>query len=283
MNPISIDLKSIIMRHFLIIVLIMLIQIQSNFAHEPVFSIGPETIFKGGIGLESEIEYDKGASEHSTGLHYEFIFGVMENFSISGKFPYILEKKISNFASSSGLGDIMLRGKYRFYKNDKLGASYKAALIGGIKFPTGDEEKKPSIGTGATDYFLGISAGYESRKWYYFATTRYRFNNKNGVIEKGDVFLYDIAFGLRPVKRSYYEYDLVFLIEFNGEYINNDMIFDFADNNSGGDIIYIGPTFLWSMRNWMIKGGIQFPIFQNLNGTQEEEDFRNVLAVELHF
>lgn len=252
------------------------------FGHEPVFSIGPETIFRGGFGFESEFSFAKRASNRESGLHYEFIYGIRENFSISGEIPYLLNKKESG-ESSSGIGDVTLRGKYRFFKKDKLGAQFKISIIGGAKFPSGDSRKNPSTGTGSTDFFTGISAGYESRKWYYFATTRYRFNNKHGQKEQGDAFLYDFAFGLRPVRRSYYESDLVFLIEFNGEYKKKSRISGVADLNSGGNIMYLGPTFLWSLRNVMVKGGIQVPIVQNLNGIQTKEDFRSALSLEYHF
>ncbi|KKL05704.1 hypothetical protein LCGC14_2603390, partial [marine sediment metagenome] len=49
-----------------------------------------------------------------------------------------------------------------------------------------------------------------------------------------------------------------------------------------GEEIFIGPTLLWSIRNIMIKGGIQFPVWQDLNGNQKR-DFRSLLAVEYHF
>ena len=254
----------------------------STFAHEPVFSLGPETIFKGGFGLETEVEYDKSASEREIGLHEEIIYGLRENLSLTGRIPFILEKK-EDGATSSGLGDISLRGKFRFFKKDYLGAQNKAALIGGIKFPTGDEDKKPPVGTGSFDYLAGLTAGHESLKWYYFGTLRYWFNNKDGIKEKGDLFLYDISFGLRPVLREYYEHDLVTLLEFSGEHRNRDKVDNLQDDDTGGDILYLGPTFLWSYRNWMIKGGVQLPIYQDLNGEQKKEDFRSILAVEVHF
>lgn len=253
-----------------------------SLAHEPVFGLGPETIYKGGFGIETELEYEKTHSERKSSLHEEIIYGLRENFSLTLSIPFILEKNVSG-STSSGLGDVALRGKFRFYKKDDLGAQNKVALFGGIKFPFGNKDKKPSIATSSFDYLLGITAGYESLKWYYFGTMRYWFNNKDSIREKGDVFLYDMAVGLRPVLREYYESDIVFLLELNGEHRSKDKVSHLEDKDSGGNILYLGSTFLWSYRNWMIKGGIQVPVYQDLNGGQEKEDFRSVLAVEVHF
>lgn len=266
-----------------ILVFIILILITNlTFAHEPVFSLGPETIYKGGIGIETEIEYEKSGSEGKTVLHEEIIYGIRENFSLTIGLPFILQKK-ENGSTSSGFGDMTLRGKFRFYKKDYFGAQDKATLIGGIKFPTGDKDKKPALGSGSFDFLIGLAAGHESRKWYYFGTARYWINNKDGIKEKGDIFLYDIVFGLRPVLREYYDPDLVLLLELSGEHRNKDKINALKNKDSGGDILYLGPSFLWSYRNWMIKGGIQLPVYQDLNGEQEKDDLRSVLAVEAHF
>lgn len=265
-----------------IIAILILLNVRPVFAHEPVFSLGPETIYKDGIGIETEVEYEKTGSGRKVVLQKEIIYGLRENLSLTMKIPFILDRKEAG-SISSGFGDLALRGKFRFYKKDYFGAQDKAAIVGGIKFPTGDEDKRPSLGTGSFDYLVGLTAGHESLKGYYFGTVRYWINTKDGSIEKGDKFLYDITFGLRPVLKEYYEPDLVLLLELSGEHRNKDRINGSKDNNSGGDIIYLGPTFLWSYRNWMIKGGIQLSFYQDLNGEQEDEDFRSVIAVEVHF
>lgn len=252
------------------------------YAHEPVFGLGPETIYKGGLGMETEVEYEEGGDERKAAVHYELLYGLREEVALTLKLPYLLEKKEGR-ETSSGFGDSVLRAKYQFYKKDSLGAQDKVTVLGGIKFPTGDEDKSPRLGTGSVDYLLGITAGHESRKWYYFGALRYWFNSEDGGRENGDVFLYDFALGLRPVKRKYREPDLVLLLELSGEHANKDEIDGVKNSNSGGDTIYLGPTFLWSYRNWMLKGGIQLPVLQDLNGRREEMDFRSVLAVEVHF
>ena len=250
-------------------------------AHEPIFSLGPETIYKGGIGIESEVEYEKGGSDRETAIHYEIIYGVTEDLSLTIEVPHIIEKKEGG-EISDGLGEVALRGKYQLFRKDTLGAQDKAALIYGLKFPTGDEDKDPSLGSGSWDHLFGLSIGHESTTLYGFATGRYVLKTESGGKEKGDQVLIDVAFGFRPWLRSYKSWDLVLLLENSYICLEKDEVNGIKQANSGGEEIFIGPTLLWSIRNIMIKGGIQFPVWQDLNGNQKR-DFRSLLAVEYHF
>lgn len=261
---------------------ILLIAANSAHAHEPVFGLGPETIYKGGIGLETEIEHEKEGSERETAMHYEIIYGVTEDFSLTLGVPHIIEKK-EGAEISDGLGEIALRGKYQLFRKNTLGASDKVALIYGLKFPTGDEDKEPTLGSGSLDHLFGLSLGHESRTIYGFIAGRYLLKTESGGKEKGDKVLIDVAFGFRPWLRPYKSWDFVVLLENSYIFSEKDEVNGIKQENSGGEKILIGPTFLWSIRNLMIKGGIQFPVWQDLNGDQEETDFRSVIAVEYHF
>ncbi len=250
--------------------------------HEPVFSIGPETIYQGGLGVEAEFEFEKGDNQRQFGMAYEILYGITGRSAVTLTVPHILKKE-ENSLSSNGLGEIQIRGKYQLFRENSLGAQDKITAILGIKLPTGNRDKTPSLGTKTIDFLFGMSYGHESRLLYYFATLRYLLRTKKSGFEPGDRFLYDASFGIRPWQREYLEWDLVFLAEFSGElgFKNKQSGQSFA--NSGGNTIWFGPSFLLSLRNIMFKGGLQFPVLQNLNGSQNEDDLRTVFAIEYHF
>lgn len=272
-------------RYYLLCTIFVLISsfksIPLCFAHEPIFGIGPETIFKYGTGIETEVEYEKGKSDSILGLYEEILFGLRQDLSITLRVPYIIQKKAPD-SIANGLGDLVLRGKFRFFKKDYSGASNKLALVGGVKFPTGNKKDTPPLSTGSFDFIVGLTAGHESRRWYLFSDIRYRYNTKGDSVKKGDRLLYDFAAGVRPALSEYYKPDLVMLLELSGELRNKDRVNSLIDNNSGGSILYLGPSFLWSYRNWMLKGGIQVALYQNLSET-ETENIRSSLAIEIHF
>lgn len=251
-------------------------------AHEPVFSLGPETIYEGGVGIETEVEFEKADEEREAPLHYEIIYGLTENLAITAAIPHILEKR-DGATISEGLGEAALRAKYQFFRKDTLGAQDKATVIYGMKFPTGDEDDRPPLGSGALDHLFGLSGGHESTTWYAFATGRYVLRPEAGTREKGDRVLVDAAGGFRPWLRPYKSWDLVVLLETSYEYAGRDQRDGSTLVNTGGHRLLTGPTFLWSIRNVMVKGGIQLPLWHDLNGDQEESEWRGVLAVEYHF
>ena len=251
-------------------------------AHEPVFSLGPETIFKGGVGIETEVEFEKADEERGTSLHYEVIYGLTENLSLTAEVPHVVEKR-EGANITDGLGEVALRAKYQVFRKDTLGAQDKAALIYGVKFPTGSEDREPRLGSGSVDHLFGLSLGHESTTWYGFATGRYVLRPEAGTREKGDRVLLDVAGGFRPWLRPYKSWDLVVLLETSYEHAGRDQRDGLKLGDTGGHRLLSGPTVLWSIRNVMIKGGVQLPLWHDLNGDQEETEWRGVLALEYHF
>ncbi len=259
-------------------------------AHEPIFGLGPHTIYKGGVGIEAEFEGEEasggGEEEKEYVLHNEIIYGVTADFSVTLAVPYVIEheRKAGGVEdSSSGLGDLSLRGKYRFWRRDAPGVQDAAAFILGVKFPTGDDDKSPRLGSGSTDYLFALAAARESLTWYYFGDVRYRLNTEGGGgLEKGDRLFADLAIGIRPWPIKYLKPDLVLLAELNWETFMRDELNGLDIEDSGGNRLFLSPSFFFTRRNLAVKGGVQIPVHQDLNGEQPEEDYRFKLAVELH-
>ena len=257
----------------------------SALAHEPIFGLGPHTIFKGGFGLEMEFEGEKasgaGKVERERVVTSEIIYGITTNLSATLAIPYILER--SSINESSGTGDISVRTKYRFWRRDGIGVQNSAAVITGVKLPTGDDDKTPRLGSGSTDYLLALAVARESLKWYYFGDVRYRLNTEgSGGRRAGNVVFADFAIGIRPRKTVYLRPDLVVIAELNFESRDRNELFGVDVADSGGTRLFLSPSFFFTYRNWALKGGIQFPVDQDLNGNQPESDYRFSLAVETH-
>lgn len=259
-------------------------------AHEPLFSLGPHTIFKGGLGVEMEIESEKTSGvdeqEKEYTLHAEILYGITTDLSATLAVPLVLDKKIENNGteeSSSGPGDLEMRLKYRFWRHDQPGIQDAAAVIVGIELPTGDDDTSPRLGSGSTDFTFGLTAARESLFWYYFGDIRYRLNTRDDGLKIGDRFFADVAIGIRPWPPEYLKPDLVLLAELNWETWQRNELNGVDAGNSGGDRLFFSPSFFFTLRNWAIKGGVQLPLYHDLHGEQPEEDYRFKLAVELHY
>lgn len=261
------------------------------FAHEPLFGFGPHTIYLGGLGVEIEFEREGASSskekERDLILHQEIIYGLTEDLALTLALPFILNRKLDANGigtSSSGIGDTSLRVKYRFWRRDRLGVQDSAAFIVSIKFPSGNTDKSPRLGTGSTDFLFGAAAARESLLWYYFADVRYRVNTRgNANLKIGDRFFADGAIGIRLWPAEYLKPDLVVLAELNWETFLRDKLDGLGVKESGGNLLFISPSFFFTYRNWAVKGGVQIPLYQSFDGNQPEEGLRFKMAVEVHF
>ena len=280
------------MKRFLIAaILSTLLYPSASAGHEPIFGVGPHTIFKGGVGVEVEFEGREasGAGEEEEELlfHTEIIYGLTTDTSLTLAVPYIIDstrRAGGTMESSSGLGDISLRTKYRFWRRDGPGVQDAAAVVVGIKTPTGDDGSTPRLGSGSTDYLFALTAARESLVWYYFGDIRYKLNTEGGGgLKAGDRILADLAIGARPWPTEYLKPDIVFMGELNWERYMRDETGGVDVADSGGDRLFISPSFFFTYRNLAVKGGVQIPVYQDLHGEQSEEEYRFKLAVEFHF
>ncbi len=251
-------------------------------AHEPIFGLGPRPIWKGGVGLETELEREREEIDGVWSLKQELLYGITSDIAVTFETPYVLEKQQGD-STESGFGDTLVRAKWRFFRNEVWGGVYHAALLGGVELPTG----KPSgsqLGSGGYDYFVGLAGAYEGRRWLGFSGARYRFNraDKQG-FARPDVFLYDTAVGFRPVKTEYKRPDLVLMFEVNGEVFQKAQRGGEGLRGTGGNRMF-GAVGAWiTYRNWAFKPGFQFPLVQRMGDLRQERDFRAVFAVEVHF
>ena len=53
--------------------------------------------------------------------------------------------------------------------------------------------------------------------------------------------------------------------------------------NSGGEGIFSGPTFLYTYRDIAFQGGVMFPVWSQLNGTQPAQGIRSFIGITYFF
>ncbi len=124
-------------------------------------------------------------------------------------------------------------------------------------------------------------------KWYRWASIRYRFNqdrsfNNGNELQPGDRLFVDFAGGYRSQVNDYREADSVWLLELNGEYGRRNGEKGVGIIDSGGSQWFVSPGIMWTLRNFAIKAGMQIPVFSNLNGVQNDSDYRARLEFEWH-
>lgn len=255
--------------------------LSTAFAHDPVFGEGPHTLFKDGVEIATEIHSNKAGNKVDNEIGLDLRYGLTAEWTVGVEVPYSVKSNIGG--SSSGIGDTAVFTKYRFWRSDSLGLQQSAAISLKFLTQTGDETQTPALGTGTTDSIVGLSYGYEGRSWYRWASIRYRDNGTNSMgLKRGNKTLVDFVVGARPTLTSYTEPDTVWLLELNGELADQSTVNGATVANTGGDEWFIAPGIFWTIKNFAIKAGVQFPIVSNLNGSQEKSDYRAKLSFEWH-
>jgi len=261
--------------------LFMMTQSGTALAHNPIFGIGPHVLFKNGLELAAVTGREKAGPEKESELGVEIVYGITGDWAAGLELPYAVKDEGSE--SSSGISDIQLFTKYRFWRKDSLGLQESAAVLLAINSENGDENADPPLGNGATDFIAGITYGYESLKWYRWTSLRLIMPGKNDAeFQFGDKLLIDFVAGWRPGEIDYRKADTVWLLELNGESSDRAELNGSRLGDSGGTEWFISPGIFWTTRNFAIKSGVQIPLASSLNGSQDESDYRFKATFEWH-
>jgi len=263
------------------VALVVFLLCGSALAHDPIFGIGPHVLYKGGVEISPDMHFAEAGDRSASEVALNITYGLTGDWAAGVELPYV-DKELGPL-NASGRGDIKVFTKYRFWRNDSLGTQESAAVLLRVKLDTADDGTNPALGTGATDAILGLTYGYEGRKWYRWASIRYRINGTNDAgLQRGEKLLFDLVGGIRFRPTGYLEADTVWLLELNGEYDDRAGLNGTTLANTGGTEWFLSPGIFWTKRNFAIKAGVQIPIVSNPNGFQSKSDVRANLTFEWH-
>lgn len=182
---------------------------------------------------------------------------------------------------ATGFGDMRLIGKYRFWKK-----VVEAALVAGIKFPTGETSKRDRSGakfdpeqqpeTGSWDGEFGLALSRSFKKRFSVATSfQYILRTEGGQdFDGGDIFRYDIggAWSVRPLG----EYpNAAISLEFNHEWARRDREKGVKTFDSGGTTVSVTPGLNVTLTRFASAFvAMPIPIYQNPGGRHEEVEYQ---------
>lgn len=249
-------------------------------AHDPVFGAGPHVLFKGGVEVHLGSRYEKAGDERDSEAELELKYGITGDWTAGIGLSYLRSEDDED--TDTGRGPSSLSTKYRFWRNDMLGAQESAAVLAGVILDDANVGEPKRDGS---DYLMGLAYGYEGRKWYRWASVRHRFNeDADSGAERPNLWLLDFVLGIRPTPTEYLEPDWVWMLELNGEIV--DKVANQVGDTSmriGGSQWFLSPGLMWTHRNVAIKAGVQLPIYDDLAANQASGDYRVKFEAEWHF
>lgn len=239
-------------------------------------------------------------------------YGVVDNFQLGLTYGYFAaegnrefeegehgeeaehggEPEVSTF-DPDGFTDLWLTGKYRFYQ----GPAGQIALIGGIKFPTGDsrltnsagEQVEPAAtaGTGAWDGMAGLAytvplnaaLTLDASALYTFRGERYDYR----LGDRLDVGT-SLAWRVCGDATTYPQVSLVAEATLRHVEESEQASEPHHSGGTGGTVLFLSPGVKMSFSQACAANlGVQLPVVQDLNGNQVETDFRVIAGISFSF
>jgi len=188
--------------------------------------------------------------------------------------PFVTKQLMSagGDRTQSGIGDITVFVKKLVVQVDRKGETFRVAVKGSAKLPTGDEDSPLQLGTGSFDSGLSAVAGWVKGRWGLYGEAIYFHNTSDGGVDFGDRFGYNVALGFRAIPTVYERYpapQLNLYLELNGSTVNRADVRAVENVNSGGSVLLVSPGVQYvGGRRWILEASVQLPVVDEPNGTQ---------------
>ena len=248
--------------------------------HGPVFGGATPTLGRNGWSLDQAWMGSRDRTGNDDQMLRTMIgYGITEDLQITASLPIQLTRRDRMpmgrmMAMMSGNQDAEVLVGWRFQRRGigERARIESTAYLGGT-VPIGSQ---PDGMPTAPSVSGSVATGYASREHYFWIGGSYHRPLENGGERPGDVKSYSIVYGYRPkaLRLDYPKPDLRFFVESVGEITGTARHAAVTMEDTGGRAVLAGPTALLLFKEYGISGGMLFPLYQRLNGSQPRERFR---------
>lgn len=249
----------------------------------PLFGFGQLIVEENDLLLYLESRYKTARNPKSKSMARispQILYGISDMQVLYLVFPqYIFNKKYKDV--SHGPSDIIFQVESVLHWNYQYRYLNYSTFVFNITLPTGSAIKKPPTGLGAPSFFFGITMAHLSVDWYIYNSYAIDVPTDSIISKDGKTFYYQAGLGRNLKYSKKWIYCLTF--ELTGYYSQKNKINSVKDNNSGGNIVYLGPNCWIANKRIAIQPGFQFVITQQLFGKQIKELFRGSILLGYKF
>lgn len=228
-------------------------------------------------------------------------YGVDGKLAVFGVMPYrdneleVTAGGQRRTRSASGFGDLSVFGRYTLVKRDWPGRTFRVAPFGGVKAPTGDDDKSDALGrlpasvqpgSGSWDPFAGVVLTYQTLDYQVDGQFSYQANNEANDFEAGDVVRLDASLQYRLLPREFsggLPDFLYAVIEANLVHQQKNRLDGDTDPDSGGTRLFLTPGLQYVSKRWIAEAAVQLPVAQDLNGSALENDYIGRISIRFNF
>jgi hypothetical protein len=184
---------------------------------------------------------------------------------------------------NSGLDDLFVLGKYKLYRHNTRDYTFGIAGTLGLEFPTGDEpftsetwDVQPGLytswrsGPSAMDFNIAYS-------WNGFA------DRGSGGLNPGNELALDWALAYQFSIGEKSNMSLTPVLEVSYINIQSDELSGHDAPNTGESVVYVSPGAKLTLSSFILEALLQFPVWQDQDGSQLERDTALLVGVRYMF
>lgn len=237
----------------------------------PLFSFGQAIVDEGDLIAFGRYDRLKGKGKQANEIFIGPVYGINSSSSVLIAIPFATHLKADN-VQESGIENIVVQYEYAFFTKYRYLYGMQATVVGNIQLPTSSLKKYPFTNFGLPGFFLGATISYLSVNWYFFASSGVNFSPSRHGNKIGNEYFYQGGFG-KNIAYSVKKWILAWILEFNGTYMQRNKFKGAIDQNSGGNLLFIGPSLSFTTNQLTFHPGISFPLAQHLFGQQNKNHY----------
>lgn len=266
-------------------------------------------VHEGGYVLREQFMYMKSADDPTpaqrdmrvSGVMSVLGYGVTSDFALFGMLPQFDKQLGMSMGGQdvtrrkSEIGDLTLFGRYTAYEYDALGRTFRIAPFLGLKAPTGEGHASDGFGrlpppvqpgSGSWDTLGGAVLTYQTLDFETDGQVSYKANREANGFQAGNVAELDGSLQYRLWPGSLGSGVPAFLygvMEVNLVNATKDRFGGAIDPNSGGTTLFLSPGLQYVTKKWIVEGGVQIPVIQQLNGMALKNNYVLNTGVRINF
>ncbi len=247
-----------------------------------LFGFGQHVVEKGDFLLEAFTTQLRGRKKNTIIVDPYALYGITDDLSFLVNVPVFVKSKYNDL-HSSGIGDILPVLEYAYYTKPTKKTYTQFTVVGGVTLAVGSDTKIPNTGFGSSAFFLGFTFAHWTQRFYCFGsigTNQTTTNNNKTKFGSSYIYQFGGSVNLGDLRPGW-----IFALgcEFNGIYTQRDKITGAINSNSGGNVIFFGPSFFASNEKLIFQIGLQGTVFQHLFGVQNHNTYLFALNVGWKF
>lgn len=270
----------------------------------PINSDTALPVHEGEVLWREQVKFFKFDDAHDEGeviaVPSVLVYGVTSKFALIATVPYLdinLELENGTERGANGLGDMSILGRYEIFQwNPRGGETIRAQLLGGLKFPTGEDDERDKFGrlpqllqpgSGSFDPIVGGVFTWQQLRWQTDFDLVYQINTEANNFRFGNRLRHDAAFEYRLLPWKLPEKGvpsfLYGVIELNGIWAEQNESAGRDVSASGGYTLYVSPGVQYVTQRWVAEVSVQFPIVKELGGEAVRADLKSDYIINAGF